>query len=38
MYKMAKTQYTIQKIICEVWHVQIWNKKIISVCGEYIIV
>ncbi len=33
MYKMAKTQYTIQTIMCEVWHVQIWNEKI-SMCGE----
>ncbi len=22
-----KTQYTIQTIMCEVWHVQIWNEK-----------
>ncbi len=28
MYKMAKTQYTIQTVMCEVWHVQIWNIKI----------
>ncbi len=28
MYKMAKTQYTIQTVMCEVWQ----NK--ISVCGE----
>ncbi len=28
MYKKAKTQYTIQTIICvQVWHVQIWKKK-----------
>ncbi len=33
MYKMAEAQYTIQKIMCEVWHVHIWNEKI-SMCGE----
>ncbi len=27
MYKMAKTQYTIQTIMCEVWHAQILNEK-----------
>ncbi len=33
MYKMAETQYTIQTIMCEVWHVQIWIKKL-SMCGK----
>ncbi len=33
MYKIAKTQYTIETIMSEVWHVQIWNEKI-SMCGE----
>ncbi len=27
MCKTAKTQYTIQTIMCEVWHVQIWKEK-----------
>ncbi len=27
MYKIAKTQYTIETIMSEVWHVQIWNEK-----------
>ncbi len=28
MYKIAKTQYTIQTIMCvQVWYVQIWNEK-----------
>ncbi len=33
MYKIAKTQYTIQVNMSEVWHVQIEMKKI-SMDGE----
>ncbi len=34
MYKIAKTQYSIQTIMCvQVWHVQIC-KEYISMCGE----